>query len=672
MTGSVAERESCVYLDELAPVQARVGWGRLGTGGNLGYEGGAVSVGGVRYEHALSTHPPARVLYYVGGTASTFRCAVALNDDVPPGASHADFSVIADGRELATAHRVTAGEPPQDLEVDVAGVHLLELVVTSARWEFAHALWLQPQVDGVATETARPLLADCLGYAEIERLPPLPRTVRCVATVVSAGYEELLDNMLGSMVANGACPDATIVVFVLGPSPGCDRVIAKYRAVPVRCQPRRAVTRGSKSILYSAARVIDAERYLCLDADTVVLGQVGSIFAALDVCPEDTVLVCREGNSHGYRDLTHVLEHAYAGEPADFARILGQVRGESTYELVTNDGVFAAARTALLALDGVIRAMPGARDWLEARPEVSWRNQFIFNLAIARLDCGVEMDPTNNVQLHTSEVEVESLSVRPKVSWQGRPVRILHVSGSGRRKLPDLWSLYASVPDPLVGAGDGDGYGEFLDTLRGWVGRHGLAGLERSFYGTWDQDGGRVRDPSTLPVLALLHYLIRADGCVRVLETGTMHGVSAACLASAVAHRPAGRVVSFDPFDYPGRAELWASLPDRMRAAIEPRRIDSLEGLAAALGAGEEYDGALLDSLHTEDHVWGEFELATQLVRPGGPILVHDWRWELDVQRVLARMERAGYGVVRLLGPGDVEEESGLGLALIENCGSTS
>ena len=258
-------------------------------------------------------------------------------------------------------------------------------------------------------------------------------------------------------------------------------------------------------------------------------------------------------------------------------------------------------------------------------------------------------------------------AVRPDVSWQGRPVRILHTSGGGRGKYPQLRGIYGAVPDPVAGAGDGDGYAAFLVALRAWLGRNGTSGLERSFYGTWERDGGRVRDPSTFPVLALLHYLVRASGCVSVLETGTMRGVSAACLASAVAHRPGGRVVSFDPHVYPGRHELWSSLPGSMGAVIEPRRVDSIAGLGAALEAGERYDGALLDSLHTEEHLWAEFELATRLVRPGGPILTHDWRWEEGVQRALARADAAGYGVVRLVGPGAVEEESGLGIAVIEN-----
>ena len=662
-----ATAKTVLHLDERAPLQSHVGWGQLGTLGALGYDDGTVSVGGVRYEHALSTHPPARVLYQLGGGATTFRCQVAINDDVPAGRSHADFGVSGDGREIALTRRVVAGEPPRALAVDVKGVQLLELVVTSASWEYAHAVWLQPRIDVAPTNGSPDAIPDCLGYAEIERPPTIGTTRRCIGTVASPGFETLLDNMLGSVVANGGCPDALIVVFLLGASAACEQVIAKYRAVPIRCEPRRTLDRGSKAVLYSVARIVDAERYLCLDADTLVLDEIGPIFAAIDACAPGSILACREGNARGYRDISRMLKHSYGGEEADIARILGHANGEGAYELVVNDGVFAGSRAALHELDRAIRAMPGARAWLASRPEIGWRNQCVFNLALAQLDCGVELAETNNVQLHTSDVRVQSLEARPDVRWQGRRVRILHVNASGRHKVPSLQDLYSAVPNPLVGAGDGDLYGQFLDALRGWIGRRGLTALEQSFYGTWEQPGSRVRDPSMMPVLALLHYLIRANGSVRVLETGTMNGVSAACIASAVAHRPGGMVVTFDPFEYSGRAELWASPPDRMRDAIDPRRTDSIEGLRAALEAGETYDGALLDSVHTEDQLWQEFELARRLVRNGGLILAHDWRWADGVQRALARIEDSGFGVVRLLGPSEVEEDSGLGIALIEN-----
>jgi hypothetical protein len=106
-----------------------------------------------------------------------------------------------------------------------------------------------------------------------------------------------------------------------------------------------------------------------------------------------------------------------------------------------------------------------------------------------------------------------------------------------------------------------------------------------------------------------------------------------------------------------------------MRGCIEHRADDSLSGLKAALDAGERYEAALLDTLHTEEHVWAEFELASRLVCRGGLILIHDVTFAYGtVEAALRRIERAGYGVTRLwTAEGGVPEDDHLGLALIEN-----
>jgi predicted O-methyltransferase YrrM len=282
--------------------------------------------------------------------------------------------------------------------------------------------------------------------------------------------------------------------------------------------------------------------------------------------------------------------------------------------------------------------------------------------------CGVEADPAYNVQLHVCDAEVTSTGDRLAATALGRDVKVLHFSGTGRQKFPSLRNLFARIPDPLAASIDRDDYAAFLASLRRWVGRRGLSSLIWSFYGTPDGYGGRVRDRTMFPLLASLHYLIRANGCSRVLETGTARGVSAACLASAIARR-GGRVVTFDRDDIEGRAELWDLLPSEMRAAIEPRTGDAIDGMTAALTAGERFHAALLDSDHSADHVCREFLLATKLVCPGGLILLHDACFAGgEVPRALAAIEQRGYGVVRLWTADEgMCEDNGLGLAVIEN-----
>ncbi|HKG13455.1 MAG TPA: NPCBM/NEW2 domain-containing protein, partial [Pyrinomonadaceae bacterium] len=181
-----------MFLDSLSPVDVRVGYGALGLRGALGYEGKAVSVGRRVYAHALSTHPPARIVFDLGGRFDWFRAEVALNDDVPRGSSHADFVVAADGRTVAEARRVTAGEPPRPLDASVKGASRLELSVSTARWHNSHAVWLDPQlVGGEVAAAPRAFLPDCLARAEIEMPAPAPSTKRCVVTVVSPGFDEM-------------------------------------------------------------------------------------------------------------------------------------------------------------------------------------------------------------------------------------------------------------------------------------------------------------------------------------------------------------------------------------------------------------------------------------------------------------------------------------------------
>jgi predicted O-methyltransferase YrrM len=660
-----------MYLDALPLIHAEVGYGMLGTRGKLGYEGKSVVVQRKAYQHALSTHPPARLRFQLDGRYARFHCRVALNDDVPPGVSHADFVVRADGRQVAFVSHVIAGQPPQAIQADISGAQVLELVVTTSHWEYAHAVWLDPEVSELAIETpgSNTRLTDCLERAEILLAAELPQVERCIATVVSPGYEQLLDDMLGSLYANGGCQDARLLVFMLGGNAVCERVVAKYQAIPIPCKVRARVTPMSKALLYSVAKVIDARYYLCLDADMLVLGPLSSVFSAIEACADGSILACREGNGHGLQNLVYALELVYGGHRSDLQLLLSKVADEGNYTLIVNDGLFAGSRSALLALDGAIRAMPYAATWTDQRRDIWWRNQFIFNLALAHLHCGVELDPTYNVQLHVQDVQISRREGRIHAIWNGRAVKVLHFSGAGRRKYPEWRNLFARVPDPMVGMGDGDSYAVFLSALRAWVGRYGLTALAWSVYGTTDATTARVRDPSTLPLLALLHYLIRSNGCERLLEAGTARGVSAACLASAVAHRPGGRVVTFDPHRHPERDDLWAGLPESMRNCIEYRATGSLEGMAAAIEAGERYDAALLDSIHTEEHVWAEFQLAAQLVCPGGLILIHDAVYTYGtVEKALKRIEVAGYGVVRLwTAESGVQEDDRLGLAVIEN-----
>jgi hypothetical protein len=418
------------YLDAMTVHEAITGWGSLGLHGELGYEGLQVAVRDRGYAHAVSIHPPGRAVFRLGGQFSRLTCRVALNDDVAAGTSDADFSVWADGQIVAAANHVLAGGLPCLLEADVRGAELLELAVGSRRTTGCHAVWLDPALSSARLDT----ISDCLGRVEMEAPARLPRVHRCLATVVSPGFEEFLDGLLASVRANADCDDLLLAVLAVDPEQATLDVAAAYDATVILCTALRPINSSVKSALYSVARVIPADQFLCLDADTVVLGSLRSLFAALEVCRSGAVLACADQNQRFYSTLGEALHGVYRGSMADLERFLGESLGEHESELVANDGVFAAGRNAMLALDTAIRSMPGAAEWVDGN---CLRNQFLFNLAIARMRCGVQLEDTYNLQLHAQDVEMAWRDGRAEARWRGQAVRILHFNSQGRHKHPE-------------------------------------------------------------------------------------------------------------------------------------------------------------------------------------------------------------------------------------------
>jgi hypothetical protein len=97
--------------------------------------------------------------------------------------------------------------------------------------------------------------------------------------------------------------------------------------------------------------------------------------------------------------------------------------------------------------------MAEARRWISERPDVWWRNQFIFNLAVARLRCGIELDAIYNLQLHVHDADVREVNGHLEATWLDRSVRVLHFSGGGRRKYAELRGRFAREETPDLTGG---------------------------------------------------------------------------------------------------------------------------------------------------------------------------------------------------------------------------
>lgn len=523
-------------------------------------------------------HGPSRLTYRLDGRYRKFTVRAAFNDDVPVDACAADFIVHVDDRISGIVERVRPHQLPRELRVDVRGARELTLEISAGSAAYCHTVWLDPRLMSDEQGSQGASVIDCLDRATITIPSDLPDAQLCIATVGSPGFEDWIDDLLASLCANGQCVDAQLAIFFFGDSLQIERIAAKYHAVVVRCTPRRPIGISSKAVLYSAAQVIRASNFLCLDADMLVLDDLRPIVAALDALPSTAVLCGREAMH--FPDLKSAFYNIYYAQPDTLIEALGAETADGLdSRFVVNDGLFSGTAAALQAIDQRIRGMSRAADWVDdPAANCPWRNQFVFNLALAQGECGVELDGKFNVQLMYQAAERRA-NVPGTAWWQGRRAGVVHFNSSSKSQRP-AWKMAFRTPGRvLAGPGGGDAYSEFVVALRRWIGRYSRDALAWSFYGTTDGSRGEVADLSVFPLLATLHYVLRANGCERILETGTVRGISTACLASAVAHRANPLVVTLDPSVSPEREELWASLPERSRRCIEPRREASLAGI---------------------------------------------------------------------------------------------
>lgn len=422
-----------MYLDQLPLIDKAVGYGDLGTGGRLGYDRQDVRVAGALHSHALSAHAPSRLSFFCGGEFQGFSCQVAINDDVTANQTSADFTVFADDCLVAVATQVRAGDPPRELHANIGGAQRLCLTTNTIQWPHCHSVWVDPEVTPLAADSASAVWTDALGRVTTEAPQDQIRMEYCIATVVTAGYAHLLDGLLRSLKRRQWPKDTGVVVFNVDNDAHCARIIAEHgaQAIPCSLVARRNAT--IKSVLYSVASLVQARYYLCMDADILVLEEVARVFDALDAHPPDSILIARDAFLKQGSLRSQLTEH-YRGEDRDFGTLLGRVNDEGNFGMLVNDGVFAGSRHALLALDNIIRNMQHAAAWVDFYSDHGWRNQFILNLALARLRCAVELDWRYNLQLHMNDPQLETVEGRPQAILRGQKAHVLHFCGWGRDK----------------------------------------------------------------------------------------------------------------------------------------------------------------------------------------------------------------------------------------------
>jgi hypothetical protein len=222
---------------------------------------------------------------------------------------------------------------------------------------------------------------------------------KCIFALVSPGYEIMLDDMLHSLVVNGDVPEAKLVVFVVDADDKCLKVIEKYNAHPIYCHSLYNVHIDSKGVVYGIYNFVDANKYLFLDADTIVLESLRSIFDSIDNIPENNLLICEDqyfyGRIHTLGDA--LISSLYNGKLEDFDYLLRRnSQKEKDYKHIVNTGVWAGRKEALQQINTTITNLNNVAEWSIGG---FIREQFLVNLALAVNDSATILDPFYNWQL---------------------------------------------------------------------------------------------------------------------------------------------------------------------------------------------------------------------------------------------------------------------------------
>ena len=138
-------------VSDLDFISATNGWGPVerdeSVGGNNAGDGAPLTIDGTVYPKGLGTNSVSDITIYLGGNCSAFTSTVG-NDDEAGTAGSETFSVIGDGKTLATTDTIRGGDPAQTLAADLTGVQTLDLVVGDAGDgnAYDHGDWAMPKL----------------------------------------------------------------------------------------------------------------------------------------------------------------------------------------------------------------------------------------------------------------------------------------------------------------------------------------------------------------------------------------------------------------------------------------------------------------------------------------------------------------------------------------------
>jgi hypothetical protein len=306
-----------------------------------------------------------------------------------------------------------------------------------------------------ATEDALPIRStlDVLHRAQV--ISPHIYADRAIVTICTAGYHCWLDDFLSSLARRGQVQNETICIFVLDRDAKSMAVIAHHAQRHFRGQLKAIHARSLapiqnniKSLIYSASRFITAKSYLCFEADMVILRSIQPLFHTLECSSSHLIHTTPGAGLPRWMNVYQWAEEHTHGTPEEINTMCGGQPHDIDKFHFGNGGIIAGQDRALVQLDRQLQKMqPRAQEWIDARPDVTWRDEFVFNLAVHELHAAAPLADHINTQLH-DETTLRQLTTHgsgPSLhAYLGaQEITTLHFVGSAKQHQAHLRGHFA-------------------------------------------------------------------------------------------------------------------------------------------------------------------------------------------------------------------------------------
>ena len=391
-----------MYLNEINNFYKKSQYGDIGVNGQLGYDGHLISIQGRYYENSISAHPPSVLIFDLNKEYNNITCEVGLNDTSHADAS-ADFYIYADNILVSCCYNVIPKEKPRKINANIHYCEKLRLEIRTNNPVFTHAVWLDPIVS-----ISNNSIVASMGEILIEDPEIQEHYDICVATCISPEYTKFAYTFLESIKLNSNLTEYKIILFALDINQEIIEIAEKYHCKIVNCKFPNNKGFFFKTAMYSVAKIIDADKYLIIDIDTVIQKPINQVFESMNSLSRNNILITREEQVHFNKSIGSAVtsnEWPYFGFPED-ANLLNLQEKDFNFRFVCNGGVIFGFKESILALEDLIKSfMPYSKQWESLNPNVYWREQGILNLAISRMNSTITLDSSYNYQLLHKSIE---------------------------------------------------------------------------------------------------------------------------------------------------------------------------------------------------------------------------------------------------------------------------